>query len=394
MMNDPKKLNDQGMVALAADNPTEALRCFKAAAVADSKEPVLWMNVARAQRWLGDYAGEQDALEHALACDKQFFMAWLRKAELHERLNDIRLASLCWRHVLRLAPALSPVPPGLSEIVARAQAAVLQQQGDFAHAMDMGLASDLASLSTSEQRRFHACIDLSLGRRPRVFSNECSGLHFPFLPADEFFETSHFPWIAQLEAKTHIIRAEFETLFAQRHKGFRPYVQMEAGLPDTIWTSLDGSMDWSALFLWEYGKPIEPAFSQCPQTVAALEAIPRMDIAGRAPTVFFSLLRPHTHIPAHTGVTNTRTIIHLPLIVPEHCRFRVGGETRQWQEGKAFAFDDTIEHEAWNDSDALRVVLIFDVWNPHLTLTERQLLRRYFEIADAVGRDVQSRGEF
>ena len=97
------------------------------------------------------------------------------------------------------------------------------------------------------------------------------------------------------------------------------------------------------------------------------------------------MLKPHTRIPPHTGVTNTRAIVHLPLIVPPGCGFRVGGETREWQEGTAFAFDDTIEHEAWNDSDELRAVLIFDVWNPHMTAGDRELLLRYFASADASG---------
>jgi aspartate beta-hydroxylase len=103
--------------------------------------------------------------------------------------------------------------------------------------------------------------------------------------------------------------------------------------------------------------------------------------------VFFSILKPRTRLPAHTGVSNARAIVHLPLIVPPSCGFRVGGETREWREGEAFAFDDTIEHEAWNDSDQPRVVLILDVWNPHLTGIERDLLTRYFDVADASGFD-------
>ncbi|MFN5903064.1 MAG: aspartyl/asparaginyl beta-hydroxylase domain-containing protein, partial [Novosphingobium sp.] len=99
---------------------------------------------------------------------------------------------------------------------------------------------------------------------------------------------------------------------------------------------------------------------------------------------FFSLLKPRTRIPPHTGVTNIRSIVHLPLIVPQGCGFRVGGETREWHEGEAFVFDDTIEHEAWNDSDHLRAVLIFDVWNPWLTLAERDLIRGLFASGSAV----------
>ena len=88
----------------------------------------------------------------------------------------------------------------------------------------------------------------------------------------------------------------------------------------------------------------------------------------------FSLLKPKTRIPPHTGVTNACLVTHLPLIVPEGCGFRVGNDTRQWVPGRAWVFDDTIEHEAWNDSDRLRVVLIFDVWHPHLSPPERALI--------------------
>jgi aspartate beta-hydroxylase len=88
----------------------------------------------------------------------------------------------------------------------------------------------------------------------------------------------------------------------------------------------------------------------------------------------FSLLKPKTRIPPHTGVSNVRLVTHVPLIIPEGCGFRVGNTTRQWEPGKAWVFDDTIEHEAWNDSDKLRVVLIFDIWHPQLNTVEREMI--------------------
>jgi aspartate beta-hydroxylase len=88
----------------------------------------------------------------------------------------------------------------------------------------------------------------------------------------------------------------------------------------------------------------------------------------------FSALSPHTAIPPHHGETNSRLVVHLPLIIPENCLYRVGFEHRRWQEGKVLVFDDTIEHEARNDSDLLRVVLIFDVWNPLLSKAERDMV--------------------
>ena len=90
------------------------------------------------------------------------------------------------------------------------------------------------------------------------------------------------------------------------------------------------------------------------------------ELGGIGPNVFFSALAPNTHIPPHHGESNARVIAHLPLIVPDNCGIRVGFEKREWEVGKALIFDDTLEHEAWNDSDELRVVMIFDLWNPFL----------------------------
>ncbi len=89
----------------------------------------------------------------------------------------------------------------------------------------------------------------------------------------------------------------------------------------------------------------------------------------------FSILDAKTRIPPHTGVANTRLIVHVPLIVPPGCGFRVGVVQRGWEVGKAFVFDDTMEHEAWNDSDLPRAVLILDIWNPRLSEAERELVR-------------------
>jgi aspartyl/asparaginyl beta-hydroxylase (cupin superfamily) len=94
--------------------------------------------------------------------------------------------------------------------------------------------------------------------------------------------------------------------------------------------------------------------------------------------VIFSMLKAGAHIGAHTGMHNTRLVCHLPLIVPEGCRFRVGNEVREWETGKLLIFDDTIEHEAWNDSDEDRVVLIFDVWRPELSEQEKFELTALF----------------
>ena len=141
--------------------------------------------------------------------------------------------------------------------------------------------------------------------------------------------------------------------------------------------------DWSACYLWKNGEVVAENAARCPRTMAALANAPISQISNRAPSILFSLLRPGAHIPAHNGLINTRLICHLPLIVPDKCRFRVGNETREWVEGKAWCFDDTIEHEAWNDSDQTRVILLFEIWRPELTMRERELVNAMFEGIDA-----------
>lgn len=377
----PVALNGLGMLALQAKAYEDARARFFAASSADPHASAILINLATACRHLADADGERAALMRALALNATDFIANLRLAQLYERSGAHRDAHQYWQLALGLAAQLEAVPPRLADELAHGRAYIDARQTALASDIDAALGQQRAALDPTSQRRFAACTEIMLGRR-RAFQNACHGLFYPFLPADEFFDRAHFPWMPALETQTAAIRAELQALLDQRAAALRPYVAQPAGTPANIWSPLDQSLDWGALFLWEFGAPNQELLAQCPQTVAALAQVPLAHILKRGPSVFFSLLKPHTHIPPHTGVTNIRTIIHLPLIVPDQCRFRVGGETRTWIEGEAFAFDDTIEHEAHNDSDQLRAVLIFDVWNPHLTPQECDLLARMFAVIE------------
>ncbi len=378
------RLNSQGMLALRAQSFAEAERLFLAATQYDKGAGALWRNVATARRAQGNDAGELQALDVAIDADRRDFMAWLRKAELHQRRQEEADAVAAWQGVLQLASQAAELPPEITHALRNGQAFVDLAMSRIAQAVESGVAAIKTNMDETEQRRSAAFVDVAMGRR-HIYHNQCEGLYYPFLPADEFFDRRHFDWVPQIEGATADIREELKALLADPGEALRPYVRMEKGLPDNVWSTLDHSLDWGACFLWEYGNPNIPVLERCPKTAAALAALPSAHIPGRSPSAFFSLLKPRTKIPPHTGVTNTRAIVHLPLIVPDGCGFRVGGETRSWREGEAFAFDDTIEHEAWNDSDALRAVLIFDVWNPHLTLAEQELIVQYFAAADSTG---------
>lgn len=378
--DDPRILNALGMHGLAHGDPTRARHDFAAAARADPAEPTLLINLATACRMLSDDSGERDALSRAIEIDRRHFIAQLRLAELHERCGETRAAAQGWSAVVQLSAHIDQPPPAVTEGLRRGRAFLAAHNAALDDALGLALGDRMTAMGTAA-RRFSACVDHSLGRRA-IYQNQCAGVHFPFLPADEFFDSHLFPWLVKIEARTNAIRAEALAIMADGGAAVRPYVRMDKGIPENKWTALDGSLDWSACFLWEYGVRNDAVCDLCPETAAALDLAPQNRVVGKAPTAFFSILKPGAHIPAHTGVTNTRAIIHLPLVVPDGCRFRVGGETRVWREGEAFAFDDTIEHEAWNDSMEPRIVLIFDVWNPHLSAEEQALMQDFYAITD------------
>ncbi|WP_298189538.1 aspartyl/asparaginyl beta-hydroxylase domain-containing protein [Novosphingobium sp.] len=373
--------NARAMAALRAGDAPAAILAAHEAAHADPGALSLWINLALACRLGGDAAGERAALERALDLDRLDFTAQLRMAQLLQREGEETKALVAWDGVRQLAQHFPGLPEPVRAELAVGEAYCEALRARLAAAARASLAAVQDGLDETERRRIGAFTGIALGER-RIYHNECAGLHYPFLPADEFFDAGHFPWFAALEAGASAIRAELEALLAEPGEVIRPYVRMEPGSPENKWTPLDGSLDWSACFLWEYGVPNAAVIERCPETARILESLPLARIPGRAPNAFFSVLRPRSHIPAHTGVTNTRAIIHLALDVPPGCGFRVGGETREWVEGKAFAFDDTIEHEAWNTSDARRAVLIIDAWNPHLSERERAAITAYFAASD------------
>ncbi|MFM5931065.1 MAG: aspartyl/asparaginyl beta-hydroxylase domain-containing protein [Novosphingobium sp.] len=373
--------NAIGMAALRAGDAQGAAEAFARAAEADPTALPLWINLAHACRLAGNDAGEQAALNSALALDRTDFTAQLRLAQLLQRMGEEAQALIAWGGVQQLAVQIPNLAPQVIAEVEAGAAYAQALQAKLYERVDTVFSDQERTWDETENRRLRAFVDTAMGKR-QIYHNQCAGVHYPFLPEDEFFDRRHFPWLDELEAHHGAIKAELAALLADPGPALRPYVQMEKGTPESQWSKLDGSLDWAACFLWEYGRKNTAVTDRCPQTAALLERLPLAKIPGRAPNAFFSMLRPHSHIPPHTGVTNTRAIIHLALDIPPGCTFRVGNETREWVEGKAFAFDDTIDHEATNPSDRRRAVLIIDTWNPHLSEREQQALVDYFVAAD------------
>jgi hypothetical protein len=349
-------------------------------ASADSRQPEVEAGVqaalqkAMTRRAAGDLAGSLAALDEALSLDPYDFVALLSKGVLVEKLDGERAAAAVYRNALLIAPPEDEMPPPLRAPTARArQVAERTMAGLEAH-LKARTGAVKAEVSSEVRRRFDESIGIFSGRT-KAYAQEPLLLHYPRLPAIPFYDRSLFPWFEELEAATDMIRGELEGALAAAKDDFAPYIAYPKGVPVNQWGELNHSPRWSSLHLWRDGVRQEAACKLCPQTTALLERLPLAQTPGYAPTAMFSALDAQTKIPAHTGSTNVRLLCHLPLILPGPARFRVGNETREWKMGEAWVFDDTIEHEAWNDADELRVILIFDIWNPFLDPGERELVK-------------------
>ena len=365
-----------GLVHLDRGDVPAAIESLERAVATDPQPPAVWFNLASAHAAAGDHAAALDKLDQAIAREAYFLPALLAKGTALIKLGRRDEALDLYRGVLPGLPDDSAFPPAIRAGLEEARSLVAADAAQRSDAYLAALDRIAAEHPGADLRRARAFAEQRAGRR-RVYLQQPTGGHFPYLPAIEFFDRELFPWLEALEAQTPAIRGELLSLWAEDDPSFRPYVAFDATTPVNQWAELNHSPRWSAWFLWENGERIDANCARCPATAAAVERVPLIDIPGKAPSVMFSILQPHTRIPAHTGSSNARTTVHLPLVVPEGCGFRVGAEVREWRVGEAWAFDDTIEHEAWNDSDQVRAILILDVWNPLLSEAERAAVRAF-----------------
>jgi aspartate beta-hydroxylase len=373
----PGVLNVAGMRALGQGDPRTARALLERAASLDPSSPSLWVNVALARRESRDESGERDALEQALGIDPRYFPALLHKARLFERQGKVKQAAYMYHAFLCCLPPGVPPPAAVQDAINHANEVRRQNDRELERFLQPMLLETRARHKGERLERFEACLETLLGKR-RVFMPQPTFLLVPRVPPMEFIDREHYPWLDAFDAAAEDLRSEALRALTHCASDFVPYVAMEPGSPVDQWRELNNSKRWSTFFLIRNGRRIEEHLALCPRTAALLESAPLCEIPGHAPTVFFSVLAPHTRIPPHTGVTNARYIVHLPLVVPSGCSYRVGAERREWREGRAWIFDDTFEHEALNDSDEPRILLIFDVWNCFLSAAERELLAALF----------------
>ena len=380
--DDVDALNFLAICAHGRGQADAALELLGRAHAAHPGDTTTLTNLGVLQRELGRLEEAQAALAEAVRLAPALYVARLRLGEVLEARGRLGQALPAYfgaimhaqEHGLWLSDATTDAPlrplvkhamravaAGRRMLFAALLAPLRERHGDAALArVGRGLAIYLGELEPDYP---------DPRQRPKFF-------YVPGLPATPVFARELFPWFETLETHTATIREEMRAVLAA-DSGFEPFLghfDDTAPLASHLRNERDAPV-WDAFFFFRHGVRNDTNAARCPRTSAVLDTLPLCRIREHSPEVCFSVLTPGSHILPHHGVTNTRVVTHLPLVVPDgDLALAVGGQSLRWQEGRCFSFDDTFEHEAWNRSDATRVVMLLDAWNPHLDEIEREAI--------------------
>ncbi|XP_066536471.1 aspartyl/asparaginyl beta-hydroxylase isoform X2 [Hoplias malabaricus] len=176
-------------------------------------------------------------------------------------------------------------------------------------------------------------------------------------------ETGYTDLVRMLEKNWMTIRDEALAVLDSRSGLFLPEDE-----------NLRETGDWGQFTLWQQGRKAGISCKSVPKTCALMERYPEATSCKRG-QIKYSVMQPGTHVWPHTGPTNCRLRMHLGLVIPRPgCRIRCTNQTREWEEGKVLIFDDSFEHEVWQDADSYRLIFIVDVWHPELSQSQRHML--------------------
>ncbi len=375
---DADALNFLAICAHGRNDAAEAQALLERALAAHPDDPTTLTNLGVLQREHGRLEEAHAALARSVALEPALYVARLRLAEVlqalgrhHDALPAYFGAIMAAQgHGQWLSDETTALP--LRPLVRHAMRVVASGRRQLFYGLLMPLRERYGAAALA---RVEKCLAIYLDDLAPDYpepQQRSKFLYFPDLPATRFFSPDLFPWYAELESHSAAIREEMLGVLAEdRHfEPFLGHVDDQQSLDDLL-RGDRGTPAWNAFFFYRHGHRNEGNAARCPRTAAALDAAPLCRIREHAPEACFSLLTPGSHILPHHGVTNTRVVTHLALVVPDNCSLVVGGEARNWQEGRCFSFDDTFEHEAWNRGSDTRVVVLLDTWNPYLTEIER-----------------------
>ena len=366
-----------------------ALQWLSAATAYDA-DGQLGFNVARLQVASGNPAAARSTLEDVLRHKQRYLEAWLMLGAVCDQLGDTHAALRARYRLVVEAHAqgrwvsAETIEDEWNEAVLHAFEAYRRDKRERLFA---AFAEVRERYGPDELRRFERALTGYLGewdarspdplQRPKFF-------FFPDLPPGPYHDPMLQPWAATFRDAWTQIRDEAAELLRE-DRDFESFLGLKPGqrAPKSIGGAA-AHPAWDAFFFYRHGLRYDANHQRCPVTSGLLESIELCRVAHQAPEICFSVIRPQSSILPHYGVTNTRLVFHLPLIVPPDCALRVAGIEHHWREGEPMLFDDTYQHEAWNRSDHPRLILLMDCWNPYLTEPEKEAVRCVVEAIDAI----------
>jgi aspartate beta-hydroxylase len=370
---DPEALVVLGMIGLRTNKLNEAQQALERATRVSPRHALARHYLARVYDAQGNLEAALKMHQAAVALEPTQHVTRLHYGVALERSGLRDAAAIQYSRALGDAQSQGrwenpgTTPPLLRPLV---ENAVLTVRAFRWQAFDKLLAPLREKFGASELARVERALRIYLREEVPQYLDERQRptfFYFPELPPFPYFDRKLFPWIPRFEAETSTIREELMNLLPSVSKSERVFGSVELEKQNLRGTE----PSWNGYYFYRHGVRREDNCSACPRTAAALDSVPLSRVREHGPEVLFSVFTAGTHLLPHRGVTNTRIVAHLPLIVPKDCALSVAGLVHEWKEGEIVVFDDTYEHEAWNRSQNIRVVLIFDLWNPFLTEVER-----------------------
>jgi aspartate beta-hydroxylase len=371
-----------GLWHLAFGRVNEAIAMLEQVVALQPRALLVYGKLGTCYQMLDQWPKALNYYRQVIKLDPNNVDAYIHAGLALQRLGQTQYAAAAFSIALQLRPQLSNVPQSstaprqkremISQMIGMAQ----QQIQSIYQQVYEEVAQEIGQKSC---KRFLQMLEIELGMRPPEYSDERQRpfeSYMPGLPSQPWFERSDFDWCDALEAQSEALTQEFVKV-VDNEIALRPYVRGSKGGGD--WSNLADSLEWSSLHLYENGRGQKDALKRYPKTANALTQLPLVECAGHCPEAFFSILRAGTQLPAHFGQANYKLTAHLPLIIPPDCGIKVGGETRNWTLGQCLVFNDTFLHNAWNNSQQDRAVLIFEVWNPHVEAAEIAAIQMLYQ---------------
>ncbi len=365
--------------AFDAGRYEESIVHLKEALVLDPNRDSLHRNLALVRLAQGLNGKALQAIDRAIELNPDSALNHLHRGVILESLDRKSEALASYGRALARDPVLRHLPSGLPpKIRALAHRAISHLAPILLARIDAAQREVETASGAPLPARARDFLEIFKGLTPRVYEDSNQRPEFLFYPGlnpRPWFERGEFSWIRALESATPAIRTEFEALDAGLEE---PHLPAQSACPKH-WQHLAGSLAWGSFPLYRSGVPVPKILHVCPGTFSALKCLPLAQGRGHSPEVFFSTLKPGTHLPAHHGQSNAWVTIHLALVVPDESTIQVGGETRHWRKGRTLIFDDSFKHVARNEGSAALTVLTANIWNPALSAIERELIERVID---------------